>query len=124
GMVTPLGHSACDTWQAMVEGRPGITAVTSFDASDFDSRVAGEVKDFDPTRYMDRKEAKRADRFVQFAFVAADEALKQAKYTIPEDGSRVATIIGSALGGVSSLSEGFHTLHTRGPGRVSPFLIP
>lgn len=124
GMVTALGHSACDTWDAMVAGKSGLGPVTAFDASAFDSRVGGEVKDFDPTLYMDRKEARRADRFTQFAFVAADEALRQANYTIPEGANRVATVIGTAIGGIGVLSEAFGTLAERGPGRVSPFLMP
>jgi len=125
GMVTPLGHNAGDTWTAMLAGRSGTARITLFDASGYDSQVAGEVKDFDPLRYMDRKDAKRADRTTQFTFVAADEALRHAGLVLDLDsGRRAAVIIGTAIGGITTLSEEYDTLRTKGPTRVSPFLIP
>ena len=124
GMVTPLGNDRCSTWEAMVEGRSGIAPVTLFDATEFDSRVAGEVKDFDPSHVIDRKELRRSDRFAQFAMVATHEALEHACYTVPEGPNRVATIIGSALAGVTSLSAEYDKMRDRGPSRVSPFLLP
>jgi 3-oxoacyl-[acyl-carrier-protein] synthase II len=86
--------------------------------------VAGEVQDFDPASYMDRKEARRADRVTQFGFVAAAEALKQAGYDPSENGAEMAVVIGTAIGGISTLMEEYDTLLAKGPGRVSPFLMP
>lgn len=125
GMITPLGHNCCDNWSALVEGRSGTGRITLFDPTGYDSQVAGEVKNFDPTKYMDRKEARRADRFTQFVFVAANEALAQSGYTIdPGDGSRVAVVIGTAIGGITTLMQEYDVLRARGPGRVSPFVVP
>jgi len=125
GIISPLGHSACETWDALIAGRSGTATITLFDPEGFDSRVAGEVKDFDPAKYMDRKEARRADRFTQFAVVAAHEALKQARFTIgPDNGTNVAVIIGTAIGGITTLVEEYETMRTKGPSRVSPFLVP
>ncbi len=125
GMVTALGHTAQETWEGLVAGRSGTATISLFDPAGFDSQVAGEVKAFDPLKYMDRKEARRTDRFMQFAYAAATEALSQSGYTIDQaDGSDVAVIVGTSMGGLMSLSEGFETLKTKGPGRVSAFLVP
>ncbi len=125
GMITPVGHNACDSWEALVAGRSGITRVSLFDPEGHESQVAGEVKDFDPAKYMDRKEARRADRTTQFTFVAANEALAQSGYVIdPSDGTNVAVIIGTAIGGIMTLVQEYDTMRERGPGRVSPFLVP
>lgn len=124
-MITAIGHNACDTWQSLVNAKTGTGPITLFDATGYDARVAGEVKNFDPTDYMERKEARRADRFTQFAFVAADEALKQSGLTIDESNSdRVACIIGTAIGGIGTLMQEYDVLLARGPGRVSPFVVP
>lgn len=124
-MITPLGHNTCETWEAMVAGRSGIDRITLFDPEGYDSQVAGEVKNFDPAEYMERKEARRADRFTQFAFVAAQEALKQSGYS-PEqnNGADFAVIMGTAIGGITTLMAEYDTLREKGPGRVSPFLVP
>jgi 3-oxoacyl-[acyl-carrier-protein] synthase II len=124
GMITPLGHNACSTWDALVAGTPGIDRITLFDPTGVDSRVAAEVKDFDPTTYMERKEARRADRVTQFAFVAADEALRQAALDPAEAGDRMAVVVGTAIGGVGTLMNEYDALLARGPGHVSPFLMP
>lgn len=124
-MITPVGHNSCDSWEALVAGKPGIRRITLFDPEGYDSQVAGEVKDFDPAKYMDRKEARRADRFTQFAFVAANEALAQSGYEIdPADGTDVAVVIGTAIGGITTLMAEYDTLLARGPSRVSPFVVP
>jgi 3-oxoacyl-[acyl-carrier-protein] synthase II len=125
GMVTPIGNTAADTWESLVNGRGGIATITLFDPEGLDSRIAGEVKNFDPTDYMEKKAARRADRFTQFAFVAADEALEQSGFEI-KDGvnDNVAVIIGTAIGGITTLSEEFETMMSKGRRRVSPFLIP
>ena len=122
-MITPNGHTSKATWDALVNGRSGIAPITLFDATDFESRIAGEVKQFDPSEYMDRKAARRSDRFSQFAFAAADEARAQSGYEIAGENT-VAVIVGTAIGGITTLSEEFNVMREKGPGRVSPFLIP
>lgn len=125
GLVTPVGLTTEETWASLVAGRGGIGPITLFDATGFDSRIAGEVKGFDPTRYMERKEARRADRFTQFAFAAAQEAVAQAGLTLDrDDGRRVGVLVGTAMGGLMTLAAEFEELRTKGPGRVSPFLMP
>ncbi|MCZ2108113.1 MAG: beta-ketoacyl-ACP synthase II, partial [Dehalococcoidia bacterium] len=112
-------------WEAMTEGRSGIRRITLFDPTGYDSQVAGEVPDFDPTQYMDRKEARRADRVTQFAFAATNEALEQSGYEPASGGGTdFAVIMGTAIGGVTTLMAEYETLREKGPGRVSPFLMP
>ena len=124
-MITALGHNARDNWEAMAAGRSGIAPITLFDATGYDSRVAGEVKDFDPSKYMERKEARRADRVTQLAFVAANEALAQSSYDpAASNGEDFAVIIGTAIGGIATLMAAYDTLREKGPSRVSPFLMP
>jgi 3-oxoacyl-[acyl-carrier-protein] synthase II len=124
-MITPNGHTSKATWEALVAGRSGIAPITLFDPAQFDSRIAAEVKQFDPCEYMDRKAARRSDRFSQFAFVAADEALAQSGFEINEGNDQgVAVVVGTAIGGITTLSEEFAVLHGKGPGRISPFLVP
>ena len=125
GMITPLGHSACETWDGLIAGQSGTDRITLFDPSGFESQVAAEVKDFDAAKHMDRKEARRADRVTQFTFVAANEALGQSGYTIPgDDGRNVAVVIGTAIGGITTLVAEYETMREKGPSRVSPFLMP
>ncbi len=125
GMVTPLGHSVAETWAAMVGGCSGTDRISLFDPDGFESQVAGEVKNFEPTKFMERKDARRADRATQFTFVAADQAMQQADLTFDESNrDRSAVIIGTAMGGISTLSHEYETLRAKGPGRVSPFLMP
>jgi 3-oxoacyl-[acyl-carrier-protein] synthase II len=122
-MITALGHNACANWESLVAARSGIARITLFDPAGYDSQVAGEVKDFDPSAYMDRKEARRADRVTQFAFVAANEALAQSGYD-PGASENMAVIIGTAIGGITTLMHEYDTLREKGPSRVSPFLMP
>ena len=125
GMVSPLGLNASDSWGAVAAGTSGVDYITSFDAESFDTRFAAEVKGFNPENYLDRKDARRMDRFAQFAAVAALEACGQAGLE-PRNMDRysVHVVIGSGIGGLSTLTEQHQVLLERGPRRVSPFLIP
>jgi len=125
GIISPLGLDVATTWDGIINGRSGVDFITAFDSEGFDTHFAGEVKGFDPENYLDRKNARRMDRFAQFAAVAAQQACRQAGL---ERGSvdpyRVGVIIGSAVGGIGTLSQQQEILIDRGPKRVSPFLIP
>jgi 3-oxoacyl-[acyl-carrier-protein] synthase II len=125
GMVTPLGLDTASTWEGLIQGQSGIDFITAFDTEGFETRFAGEVKGFDPESYLDRKEARRMDRFAQFAVVAAQEACRQAGIS-PEtlDPYRTGVIVGSGIGGILTLSQQFEVLSHKGPRRVTPFLIP
>jgi len=126
GAVTPLGNSAPDTWQAMVNGVSGIAPITSFDATNFKTRFAGEVKDFDPEQFFDRKEARKLDRYSQFSVCVADEALRDSGLDLgKEDRSRVGVIWGSGMGGLQSTEEEIIDF-AKGDGvpRFNPFMIP
>lgn len=125
GAVSPLGLSVPELWQGIVEARSGVGPITHFDATGFETRIAAEVKGFDPTLALDRKEARRTDRFVQLAVAATREALRTAELTInAANRDEVGVFIASGIGGIATLSEQFEVLRSRGPGRVSPFLIP
>jgi len=127
GLITPVGLNVEETWAALLAGRSGAGPVTLFDASDQHVRFACGVKGFDPEQYMDRKEARRADRFLQFAVATADQAVRQAglEDMSPETpNDRVGVIVGSGIGGLSTLEAQHTKLLDRGPQRVSPFFIP
>ena len=127
GLVTPLGNDVESTWSALIEGRSGAGPITLFDATDQDVRFACEVKDFDPSPFMDRKEVKRSDRFVQFSLATAEQAvdaadLREALPGLPKE--RFGVIIGSGIGGLMTLETQHLRMLERGPDRVSPFFIP
>lgn len=125
GTVTPVGLDAPTTWDALVHGRSGVAKVSSFETDDLGVKIAGEVKSFDPTQYMDRKEARRLDRFLQLGMVAFQEAARDAGLSVaPDEAERVGVLVGSGIGGIGTLVEGTITLLKRGPDRVSPFLVP
>ncbi len=125
GAVSPLGLGVPALWNGVKEARSGIGPITRFDTTDFETKIAGEVKDFDPTSVLDRKEARRTDRVIQLAIAATEEALRNAEFAITEqNGERVGVLIGSGIGGIATISEAHHALATRGPGRVSPFTVP
>jgi 3-oxoacyl-[acyl-carrier-protein] synthase II len=125
GAVSPLGHDVPALWQGICEARGGIRPITLCDVSALDSRFAGEVHNFDPLLYMDRKEARRNDRYVQLAMAATSEALRSSELRItPENAEEVGVVIGSGIGGLSTLADGVLTLHERGPSRISPFMVP
>jgi len=125
GVVSPVGNRAEEAWQNLLAGRGGIGRLTRFDPELFDSQVAGEVKNFDPSAVIDRKTVRHTDIFVQYAWVAAHEAVASAGLDGEErDGSRFATIIGSGIGGINTLEKQHQVLMERGPSRVSPFFVP
>ena len=125
GAISPLGLDVPGLWQGIKQARSGVGPITRFDPEAVETKFAAEVKGFDPLTVLDRKEARRTDRVIQFALAAADEALRASELRItPENGDRVGVLIGSGIGGIESLSDGFATLFSRGPGRVSPFLVP
>ncbi len=127
GLVTPVGNDVDATWSALFEGRSGAGPITQFDATNQEVRFACEVKGFDPEQYLDRKEARRADRFLQFAIATSQQAveaseIERAVEQLPRD--RFGVIVGSGIGGLISLERQHITMLERGPGRVSPFFIP
>lgn len=127
GMVSALGNDVATTWAGLVAGRSGVRRFTSFDPSRLTSQIAGEVRDFDSSRVLDRKDQRRTDRYIQFGLVAAREALEQAGLPDRFEGElaeRTGVVLGTGLGGVETLVEGVTTNALRGPGRISPFLIP
>ncbi len=125
GAVTPIGIGKDAFWQALLAGKSGIGPITRFDAADFSSKIAGEVKDFDPSLYIDKKEAKRMDRFTQFAVAASKMALEDSGIELEkEDRTMIGTIIGAGIGGMDTLNDQFRTLFDKGPGRISPFFVP
>ena len=127
GLITPIGLDVASTWTSLLQGESGAGPITQFDASEFPVRFACEVKGFDPAEYIDRKEAKRTDRFAQFAIGAATQAVREAGL---EDGSAVAdpdrfgVVIGSGIGGIHTFEEQHQRLLEKGHGRVSPFFVP
>jgi len=132
GVVSPVGIGADVSWDNLVAGRSGITDITLFDTTDYPIHVAGEVKGFDATRYMDGKDARRHDRNTHFAVAAAGEALRDAGLLNADgmldaaqaDADRFGMIVGTAIGGIGMIADGLATMRERGPDRVSPFLLP
>ena len=126
GVVSPLGNDVESTWSALVAGKRGVGIITRFDASTgYATRIAAEVKDFDPTNWMERKDAKRNDRFVQLGVAAAAQAVESARLDMNAvDANRVGVIIGSGIGGIATFEEQHTNLIQKGPERVSPFFIP
>ncbi|HET7028623.1 MAG TPA: beta-ketoacyl-ACP synthase II [Candidatus Limnocylindrales bacterium] len=127
GAVTPLGQGVAATWDGFVAGRSGIGRIAAFDPSRLDSQIAGEVSDFDASGVLDRKELRRFDRYIQLGLVAGREALDQAGFDGRMDGElaeRTGVILGSGLGGVSTLFDNVLVMAARGPDRISPFFIP
>jgi len=125
GTINALGHDVDQTWSALVAGTSGVGPITQFDASDMLVQIACEVKGFDPTQHLEAREARRRDRFEQFATVVASQALEDAAFSVGEhDPRRVGVLVASAVGGLASMEDGVETLLQDGPRRVSPFMIP
>lgn len=124
GVISPVGTGLEKFWQALTKGQSGIRAVSHFDASAFDSRVNGDVIDFDDTQYFNSKDRRHLSRFIQFAIVASNEALRHAQLDIRQmDTSRASVVIGSGIGSIHSAEEEYVKLADKGPGRISPFFI-
>ena len=126
GAVTPLGADVPTSWQAALRGDNGIGRIQGFDASEFSCRIAGEVsEDFQPLDYIDKKEAKRMDRFVQFALASADMAVADAgMHFTPDESQRYGCLLGVGLGGMATFERNHESLLRTGPQRVSPFFVP
>lgn len=125
GLVTPLGTGVEKTWKALCAGESGIGRITRFDPAGYDAQIAGEVKDFDPAQFIEKKEIKKMDTFIHYAVGASQLAVDDAKLTVvPEEATRVGVYIGSGIGGLGSIEHYHDVLREKGPGRVSPFFIP
>ena len=125
GAVTPIGNSVADYWDALTSGRNGVAGITLFDASEHACRFAAEVKAFDPSGFIEPKDAKRWDRFSKFGVVATKQALADAGLEItPDNADRIGIIVGSGVGGLLTMETQAHVLEGKGPGRVSPFTVP
>jgi 3-oxoacyl-[acyl-carrier-protein] synthase II len=125
GMLTPLGLDTASTWQGLIAGKSGIDCITQFDASNYETKIAGEIKGFDPIAFMSVKEAKRMDRFAQLAVVAAKQALTQSGLAVnASNANYIGVIIGSGVGGLNTLFEQARVLIEKGPDRLSPFTVP
>lgn len=125
GAITPLGNNVSTLWTGLAKGHSGVGPITHFDASDLATRIAAEVKDFDPKEHFGYKEAKRLDRFIQFAVVAVKEAIADAGLVIHENNSeQIGVVIGSGIGGIGTLVSQVKVFEEHGPRRVSPFFIP
>jgi 3-oxoacyl-[acyl-carrier-protein] synthase II len=125
GLISPVGIGVEPSWQALVAGKSGIGPITLFDASTFPTRIAGEVKSFEPSDFMDKKEARRNDRFIQFAMAAAEMAMKDSGLDMSkEDPNQVGCIVGAGIGGLGTIEETFRVYLEKGVRKISPFFIP
>ncbi|HAK40572.1 MAG TPA: beta-ketoacyl-ACP synthase II [Synergistales bacterium] len=125
GVVSPIANGREEYWRSLKEGRNGVGSITLFDPADYSVRIAAEVRDFDPENWMERKEARRADRVIQFAVAASDMAVSDASLDVDSlDPDRFGVFIGSGEGGISTMFEGMKVLLEKGPSRVGPFCVP
>ena len=125
GAVTPVGNTAEEFWAALLEGRSGIGPITRFDTTGYATRIAGEVKGFDPLTYIDKKDDRKFDLFLKYAVACAVMAVEDAGLkTDRVDASRFGVLVGSGIGGIETLLDNYETLRTKGPDRVSPFFVP
>lgn len=125
GAVTPVGNSMQETWNGLCEGRSGIAGITKFDCTDFETRIAGELKNFDILAYVNKKERRRYDDYIIYSLAAAEMAVADAHLTVDESNSeRIGVIIGTAIGGIGTIEKEKEILMQSGPRRVSPFTIP
>lgn len=124
GLVTSLGNDLASSWEALCQGKSGVGEITAYDSSQFRVHFGAQIKDFDPTLYMDRKEVRRNDPYEQLAIASTKQALEQARLQITDDfADEVGVYIGSGIGGLVTLHDQFKILHEKGPDRISPFFI-
>jgi len=123
GAISPLGLDVPTLWEALISGKSGVDRITLFDPESFETQIAAEVKGFDPMEYLERKQARHMDRYTQFALPASRQAVEQSRLTF-DDAEEIGVLIGSGIGGLSTLSEQFKVLAEKGPRRISPFLVP
>jgi len=125
GVVSSVGIGVEEFWSSIKAGKSGISYLTRFDVTNYPAKVGGEIKDFDPTKYIEKKEARRMDRYCQYAIAAAKMALDNSGIDLDKiDHDRMGVIVGSGIGGIETLEDQYNVLITKGPGRVSPFFIP
>ena len=125
GLVSPVGIGVEESWSALVAGKSGVAPITLFDASTFPTKIAAEVKGFDPSKFMDRKEVRRNDRFIHFALAAADMAVKDSGLDMSkEDAERVGCIVGAGIGGLGTIENEHRTFLEKGVRKIGPFFIP
>ncbi|MEJ2545356.1 MAG: beta-ketoacyl-ACP synthase II [Calditrichaceae bacterium] len=125
GMITPIGNDVKNTWSSLLNGSCGVDKITLFDTENFATKIAAEVKDFDPTQYFEQKEVKKLDRFTQLAMASAMEAMNDAGFDLEKiDHDRFGVIVGSGIGGMESLETSHSKLLDSGPRRITPFFIP
>src|SRR5919199_3114935 len=124
GMVSPLGNDVESSWQALIDGESGAAEITAFDHSDYGVHFACELKDFDPTRWIERKQARRMDRFAQMILAAARQAEEDSGLDIAAEPERIGASIATGIGGLRSFQDCYDVLRDRGPDRVNPFSIP
>jgi len=125
GAITPIGIGKDAFWENLSAGKSGVGRITHFDPTGFDTQIAAQVNDFDPSLYMDKKEARRLARFLQFAIAAGQLAVQDAGLAItPENAADIGVIVGSGIGGIDYLEEMAYTLKDKGPSRISPFTVP
>ena len=125
GAITPIGIGVEEYWQSLLAGKSGIGRVTRFDVSEYGTQIAGEVKGFEPGNFMDKKEARRMDRFTQYAVAASKMALEHSGLDLEKTNrDRVGTLIGSGIGGMETLHDQYKVLFEKGPNRISPFFVP
>ena len=125
GAITPIGNDVASFWQGLKDKKVGIAPITYFDTTDYKAKLAGEVKDFDPKKYMDPKAARRMEPFSQYAVAAAKEAFEDSGLDMSkEDPFRVGVIVGSGIGSLQAVEKEYEKIRTKGPGRVNPLLVP
>jgi 3-oxoacyl-[acyl-carrier-protein] synthase II len=125
GLVTPIGLTTSENWDSLLAGRSGIALISRFDTSKFSTKIAGEVKDFDPLQYLEKKELKKMDRFIQYAIAASDQAMADSGLKITsENAENVGVVVGSGMGGIETITNYDRICYEQGPDRVSPFFVP
>lgn len=125
GVISPLGNTVLEFWESLCKGKSGIDTITRFDITDFSTKFAGCVDNFDPEDYMDKKDARRMDRYTHYAMAATHMAMQEANFDMKQiDKERLGVVLGTGVGGIETMEEQKEKLISRGPGRISPFFVP